>query len=68
MDQIGLKWIKMDQIRPNEPNWTEMSVYYLYLLKFMKMTYDSLSRSRMGPFNLDLNITLAYIYEYSYRI
>ena len=24
MDQIGLNWIKMDQIRPNEPKWTEL--------------------------------------------
>ena len=44
---------------------TETDVYYLNFLKLMKMTYGSLSRSGIRPFNLTLNTTLAYRYEYS---
>ena len=68
MDQIDqnesnkLKWTELDL---NGTNPTEADVYYLYFLKLMKMTYGSLSRSGIGPFNLTLNTTLAYIYEYS---
>ena len=42
-----------------------MGVYYLYLLKLMKMTYGSLSRSENRLFNLTMNTTLAYKYEYN---
>ena len=31
----------------------------------MKMTYDSLSKSKTGPFNLTLNTALVYEYEYN---
>ena len=57
MDQIrrnGPNQTELDQNRPNDqkwtkwtevdlfgPNWTEVGVYYLYLLKLMKMTYGS---------------------------
>ena len=29
------------------------------------MTYDSLSKRKIGPFNLTLNIALVYEYEYN---
>ena len=31
----------------------------------MKMTYDSLSKSKTGPLNLTLNTALVYEYEYN---
>ena len=71
LDQSGPnrpKWTEIDQIEPNEltwAEWTNMGVYYLYLLKLMKMTYGSLSRRENRPFNLTMNTTLAYKYEYN---
>ena len=75
MHQIGWikpKWTGMDWNRPkrtkldwNRPKWTKVGVYYPYLLKLMKMTCGYLSRSQIGPFNIALNTTLAYNYEYS---
>ena len=38
--------------------------FIFYFLKLMKITNNSLSKSGMGSFNLILNITLAYKYEY----
>ena len=52
--------MKLNQNEQNEPDWTRVGVYYLYLLKFMKMTYGSLSMRGTESFNLTLNITLAY--------
>ena len=52
--------MKLNQNEQNGPDWTRVGVYYLYLLKFMKITYGSLSMRGIESFNLTLNTTLAY--------
>ena len=60
MDQNEPNWMKLNQIDQYGPDWTEVGVHYLYLLRFMKMTYGSLSMRGTKSFNLTLNTTLAY--------
>ena len=55
MNRIGPKWNKSDRGR------CLLSLFF----EIDEMTHGSLNRSRIGPFNLTLNTTLAYIYEYS---
>ena len=52
--------MKLNQNEQNGLDWTKVGVYYLYLLKFIKMTYGSLSMRGTESFNLTLNTTLAY--------
>ena len=52
--------MKLNQIDQNGPDWTKVGVYDLYLLKFIKMTYGSVSMRGTESFNLTLNTTLAY--------
>ena len=52
--------MKLNQNEQNGLDWTKVGVYYPYLLKFIKMTYGSLSMRGTESFNLTLNTTLAY--------
>ena len=60
VDQNEPNWMKLNQIDQYGPDWTEVGVHYLFLLRFMKMTYGSLSMRGTKSFNLTLNTTLAY--------
>ena len=57
--------MKLNQNEQNGPDWTRVGVYYLYLLKFMKITYGSLSM-RGTESDLEYYISIQnYKYEYN---